>query len=37
MMCNWGNYIQLNVPIPAELSYTGEARWWRGNDHIHAG
>jgi hypothetical protein len=26
-MCNWGNYIQLNVLIPSGLSYTGKARW----------
>ena len=26
-MCEWGNSIQLNVLIPANLSHTGNARW----------
>lgn len=26
-MCEKGNMVTLNVPIPAELSYTGEFRW----------
>jgi hypothetical protein len=26
-MCNHGNEILLSVPVPADLSYTGEPRW----------
>lgn len=26
-MCEWGTEVILNVPIPADLSYTGEFRW----------
>lgn len=26
-MCKWGTHRLLRVPIPAELSYTGAARW----------
>ena len=26
-MCKWGTYIELSVPIPAELSCTGKAYW----------
>lgn len=26
-MCEWGSEKQLLVPIPAELSHTGEFRW----------
>ena len=26
-MCNWGTDVELNVPIPAGLSHTGEPRW----------
>ena len=32
-MCKWGSDIVLWVPIPAELSYTGEFRWdYKGVD-----
>lgn len=27
MMCQWGTQIQCLVPMPAELSHTGEFRW----------
>lgn len=27
MMCNYGDDVLLIVPVPAELSYTGEMRW----------
>lgn len=27
MMCQWGDTVDLLVPIPAELSHTGKARW----------
>ena len=26
-MCKWGNEVILRVPIPANLSHTGEFRW----------
>jgi hypothetical protein len=26
-MCEWGTDVLVCVPIPADLSYTGEARW----------
>ena len=26
-MCKWGDDVILNVPIPSELSHTGEFRW----------
>ena len=26
-MCDWGTNVVLTVPMPAELSYTGEFRW----------
>lgn len=26
-MCDWGNTKNLTVPIPADLSHTGERRW----------
>lgn len=26
-MCEWGNTVNLKVPIPANLSHTGEFRW----------
>jgi len=26
-MCEWGNDVKLSVPIPSELSHTGELRW----------
>ncbi len=26
-MCNWGTHTELDVPIPANCSYTGEFRW----------
>lgn len=26
-MCEWGTEVQLLVPMPAELSHTGEFRW----------
>lgn len=26
-MCQWGNDVVLSVPIPANLSHTGEFRW----------
>lgn len=26
-MCNWGDTVDLIVPIPAELSHTGQFRW----------
>lgn len=26
-MCDWGDTINLRVPIPAHLSHTGKARW----------
>jgi hypothetical protein len=32
-MCKWGTDILLLVPIPAELSYSGEFRWdYKGID-----
>jgi hypothetical protein len=27
MMCEWGNEEKLLVPMPAELSHTGQFRW----------
>lgn len=26
-MCQWGDTVLLQVPIPSELSHTGEFRW----------
>jgi hypothetical protein len=26
-MCHWGTTIKLRVPIPGNLSYTGQPRW----------
>jgi len=26
-MCDWGDNVVLNVPIPARCSYTGKFRW----------
>lgn len=26
-MCTWGDTVMLRVPIPAELSHTGDLRW----------
>ena len=27
MMCDWGTQVLLLVPMPAELSHTGQFRW----------
>lgn len=36
-MCAHDDVIILHVPIPADLSYTGEARWdWKGVDRCIA-
>jgi hypothetical protein len=26
-MCDWGDWLDVEVFVPAELSHTGEARW----------
>lgn len=32
-MCEWNDTVPLYVPIPADLSYTGEFRWdWKQVD-----